>query len=79
MIWATSSKPNTTACAPLNRSSNRPPFWKFWSHSCRVEPQRVRLTQAQIETLTWQARYNVVARIFTRVGQQLGQTSDAGS
>jgi penicillin-binding protein 2 len=46
--------------------------WKFWRHSAAA-PQHQRLEQAQIEALTWQARYNVVSRIFTRVGQQLGQ------
>jgi penicillin-binding protein 2 len=33
----------------------------------------MRLTQVQINALTLQARYNVVDRIVTRVGQQLGQ------
>jgi len=59
---------------PVKQVVKSPPFWKFWSHTSTVETQRVRLTQAQIDTLTLQARYNVVDRIITRVGQQLGQT-----
>jgi penicillin-binding protein 2 len=47
--------------------------WKFWRHSAALVPQHPRLSLAQIQTLTWQARYNVVSRIFTKVGQQLGQ------
>ena len=59
---------------PVKQVVKSPPFWKFWSHTPSVETQRVRLTLAQIDTLTLQARYNVVDRIITRVGQQLGQT-----
>jgi penicillin-binding protein 2 len=58
---------------PVKLVAKRPPFWKFWSHSPTVEPQHVRLTAAQMDALTLQARYNVVDRIVNRVGQQLGQ------
>src|SRR5580693_1266168 len=34
--------------------------WKFWRHSAALVSQHPRLSLAQIEALTWQARYNVV-------------------
>ncbi|HXA44378.1 MAG TPA: hypothetical protein VNZ25_02630, partial [Candidatus Angelobacter sp.] len=49
------------------------PVWKVWRYSSAATLQHQRLTREQIEALTWQARYNVVSQIFTRVGQQLGQ------
>jgi penicillin-binding protein 2 len=58
---------------PVKMVVKKPPFWKLWSHAATVEPQRVRLTRAQMDALTLQARYNVVNQIITRVGQQLGQ------
>jgi penicillin-binding protein 2 len=59
---------------PVRIADQSAPGWKFWRRSSAGQVQHIRLTQSQIETLMWQARYNVVARIFTRVGQQLGQT-----
>jgi penicillin-binding protein 2 len=58
---------------PVKVAAPSGPVWKFWLHSSAATVQHQRLTREQIETLTWQARYNVVSQIFTRVGQQLGQ------
>jgi cell division protein FtsI/penicillin-binding protein 2 len=58
---------------PVKLVIKKPPFWKFWNHASTVEPQHVRLSRAQIDNLTLQARYNVVDQIITQVGRQLGQ------
>ncbi len=58
---------------PLKVAAKKPPVWKFWDRSPAIEPEHVRLTQAQIDQLTLQARYNVVNKIVTQVGQQVGQ------
>ncbi len=58
---------------PVKVAAPSGPVWKFWRYSSAATVQHQRLTREQIETLTWQARYNVVSQIFTRVGQQLGQ------
>ena len=57
---------------PVTGATPSAPAWKFWNHPSAATVQHQRLTREQIDTLTWQARYNVVARLFTRVGQQLG-------
>ncbi len=46
--------------------------WKFWRRSSSSHLNRMRLSRAQIDALTWQARFNVVDEICRRVGAQLG-------
>jgi len=58
---------------PVQVVTKSPPFWQFWSRAKITETNRARLTLKQIDTLTWQARYNVVSRITAQVGQRLGQ------
>jgi len=49
------------------------PFWEFWSKSGTVVTQRARLNTAQLDALTWQARYNVASTIVSQVSRKLGQ------
>jgi penicillin-binding protein 2 len=58
---------------PVNVVTKAAPFWQFWSRAKTVSTNRVRLNKKQMETLMWQARYNVVNRIMWQVGQRLGQ------
>ena len=58
---------------PLKVTTKSAPFWEFWSHAKTVETNRVRLKQNEMDGLMAQARYNVVSRIVTEVGQRLGE------
>ncbi|HEY4415907.1 MAG TPA: penicillin-binding transpeptidase domain-containing protein [Verrucomicrobiae bacterium] len=58
---------------PVNITTNRAPFWKFWNRAPVITTTRVKLKPAQVDALNWQARYNVASQIAAKVGQQLGQ------
>ena len=57
---------------PMTRVTNSAPFWKFWDHSRTVKTVPARgLTKAQINALTWQARYNVASNVVDQIGDRL--------
>ena len=58
---------------PVKVVSTPAPFWKFWSSAKTVQTNRVKLKSKELDTLMWQARYNVVNRIVTQVGQKMGE------
>ncbi|HEV2693583.1 MAG TPA: penicillin-binding transpeptidase domain-containing protein, partial [Verrucomicrobiae bacterium] len=58
---------------PVNIVTKGAPFYKFWSRATTTQTNRVRLKQKEMDAVMWQARYNVVSRITTEVGQRLGE------
>jgi len=58
---------------PIKLVTNTPPFWKLWMGSRLVVRKNAPLTKNQIETLTWQARYNVADAVVVKIAQALGQ------
>ena len=56
---------------PAKLVTNSAPFWKFWNRSRTVKTVPVKLTKSQIDTVTWQARYNVASNVVALVGQHL--------
>ena len=49
------------------------PFWKFWNRTATMQTNRVKLKPNELDALMWQARYNVVNRIVTQVGQKMNE------
>jgi penicillin-binding protein 2 len=58
---------------PVKVTVTPPPFWKFWSSTTITVTNRVRLTSAQDDAVTWQARYNVVARNAAEISRLMGE------
>ncbi|HEX7653148.1 MAG TPA: penicillin-binding transpeptidase domain-containing protein, partial [Verrucomicrobiae bacterium] len=58
---------------PLKITTVTPPFWKFWSHARLQQTNRVKLSSREVDTLTWQARYNVASRAVAELGRMLGE------
>jgi penicillin-binding protein 2 len=58
---------------PVKIVTNSPPLWKFWLGSKSVVTKRARLTQSQIDALTWQARDNVANNLVAQMSAQLQQ------
>lgn len=56
---------------PLKVVTKRAPFWRFWNRSSIVETQRMHLTKAQVQSLTWLARYEVASNVVAQVSQHL--------
>jgi penicillin-binding protein 2 len=56
---------------PMKTVTNSPPFWEFWDHTPSVQRTRVKLSKEQIDTLTWQARYNVASNVVAEIGARL--------
>jgi len=66
-------KDEYTRIKPVKITATPAPFWRFWNRSTTLVTNRVRLKPDEINTLTWQARYNVASRIVTQAGKLLGQ------
>lgn len=58
---------------PRRVVTNSVPFWKRWMGVPRVKTEYVKLTSAQRQQLSWQARYRVVSNITQRLSSALGQ------
>jgi penicillin-binding protein 2 len=56
---------------PTRLVTNTPPFWKFWDHSRSIRSVPAKLTKAQINVLTWRARYDVASNVVEDVSQRL--------
>lgn len=61
---------------PVKIEKKSPPFWKFWNRHPTMQTNRVKLTLAQMNDLTWDARYRVASNVMTQVGQSLQQPVD---
>lgn len=59
---------------PVKIVTNSPPFWEFWSNLHSIHTNRARLTEKQIDQLTWQARYNVANSIVMQISRELQQS-----
>jgi penicillin-binding protein 2 len=58
---------------PVKIVKTAAPFWRFWNRTATVQTNRVKLKPNELDALMWQARYNVVNRIVTQVGQKMGE------
>lgn len=58
---------------PVKIAKTTAPFWKFWNRTATMQTNRVKLKPNELDALMWQARYNVVNRIVTQVGQKMGE------
>jgi len=58
---------------PVKLVTNTPPFWKLWIGSRSVVRKNAPLTKDQINSLTWQARYDVAEAAVIKIAQALGQ------
>ena len=58
---------------PVKIVKSAAPFWKFWSSAKTTQTNRVKLKPSEFDALMWQARYNVVNRIVTQVGQKMNE------
>ena len=47
--------------------------WNFWARSQSTAMQHVRLDQARVDALTWQARYDVADAAVADIAEKLGQ------
>ena len=58
---------------PVKTVKSTAPFWKFWNRAATMQTNRVKLKPKELDALMWQARYNVVNRIVTQVGQKMDE------
>lgn len=58
---------------PRRVVTNQPPFWKFWAGGSQVITQVTRLSREQLDSLTWQARFNVASNISSELSRRLQQ------
>lgn len=63
---------------PVDVVTNGAPFWAFWEGAKTVRTNRARLSRSQVDALAVRARYNVVDRIVTQIGDALGQRLTLG-
>src|SRR5262249_26519508 len=56
---------------PVNIVTNSAPFWRFWNRSRSVVTNRAKLTKAQIDVLTWRARYNAASNVVALISKRL--------
>jgi len=56
---------------PVRTVTNSLPFWKRWLGFSPVQREYVRLTKAQVQSLTWQSRFRVVSNIVQNLSAAL--------
>jgi penicillin-binding protein 2 len=56
---------------PKRVVTNSPPFWMLWFGATTIRTQQVRLSAAQIDALSWEARYHVASNTLMRISQTL--------
>ena len=57
--------------SPVKVITNAAPFWRFWDRSSQVQTQAVKLNKADVEALTWQARFTVASNLVQQIGLRL--------
>ncbi len=60
-----------TLLHPKKIVTNSPPFWQFWNRSRTVRSVSAKLSKAEIEHWTWQARYMVASNVVDQVSHRL--------
>ncbi len=63
-----------TRLRPARVVTNSLPFWKRWLGFSTVTTQSVRLNKSQLETVEWQARYDVASHVIQQVGAAMQTT-----